>query len=1130
MIKRSVITGFLIGILFVLVSIYPMLSLYLGGPLRDPLAVAVGALPQDQGPAIGETPPGDRVPAGGLVPLESRRARVASLLLVVNGAVGLVVVLMIGSMAAKHAGATDVVTGAKAGAISGLIVGVMFYALLFEPTAALAASRELWQYSPTVAAPYPPDPVFIRFFNDVTRTMHTRLDLTLLIGVAIGAVEGAVVGWLRRHRSTPRASLLEVLKSPQPRDTWARGQDEAWRAGLTAGTLGGGVLWLSITVTFLSEVKVDWPGLQSAVNDSSDVITRALFSDTLLGCLAPLFVLTVLGVGGLAVLLLKDPPRRHLSRFTAVMVAGLTASVFVLLATLQMVYAGLGTVRYLGWVAIQQNASSTASPELILDPATLEAVAAFVDAPMSIAPAFYAVPALLFALILIGILVWLAPQAVIYGLTLPLVFRRPVDRAARVARAVNAEPGHLLPRIYGLYTKDPQAVKVLPHLAFLLREESAARVVAAYHVLSTEPAETEQAAAVIRQTLAEQEGWRWRAEVGELYRVLEEGLTAKTLSQVRAIQPPPQHATSSLPPILARSCEGIGRVLDELNKVERVDDLHTKIIFLNSAQAALLDLRRQTESHAELGGKCETTYPEIAVLLTLLSFWQGLILTATRDVQGRADLQAGLLARAAAFAPRVRQCIVVQNQGLNVAQNVHLRVAGGDGYRILDGGEQRVDILAPQESRELEFWLVPDSPRRLRLAWELSYDDAVDTGRRVEFADAMELESGEECAGFQRIFPIPYVTGTPLRSGEMFVGRQDVFSFVREHLLGAYQNNVIVLHGQRRTGKTSILYRLQEVLADTHVAVLVDMQGKAARGIADLLYALSDDVAYTLECRGVVVDLPERAEYESAPEFTFRNRFLRAAVTALDQNRGKHFNLLLMFDEFEELQRRVEDGRLEPDVFGFLRNLMQHEPRVDFLFSGTHKLEELGAEYWSILFNIAAYKRITFLDPAEVHRLATEPVALSGMEYDPLALDRMFQVTAGHPYFTQVVCHEMVAYHNEVERNYLTMTCVDQVLERIVERGEAHFKYIWSGATPDEQRVMLALTDLLPDPDSTVTPMQVGQEMQRKGWQVDEEALNRALIHLQARDILTRSGPQSRLYRFKIDLIRRWIGVTRPAV
>ena len=52
--------------------------------------------------------------------------------------------------------------------------------------------------------------------------------------------------------------------------------------------------------------------------------------------------------------------------------------------------------------------------------------------------------------------------------------------------------------------------------------------------------------------------------------------------------------------------------------------------------------------------------------------------------------------------------------------------------------------LSPQESRELEFWMVPDGPGRMRLTWELTYDDAIDTGRRVEFADAMELVQEED--------------------------------------------------------------------------------------------------------------------------------------------------------------------------------------------------------------------------------------------------------------------------------------------------------------------------------------------------------------------------------------------------
>ena len=62
------------------------------------------------------------------------------------------------------------------------------------------------------------------------------------------------------------------------------------------------------------------------------------------------------------------------------------------------------------------------------------------------------------------------------------------------------------------------------------------------------------------------------------------------------------------------------------------------------------------------------------------------------------------------------------------------------------------------------------------------------------------------------------------------------------------------------------------------------MQGKAARGTADFLYALSDDIVYSLENHSIFVDLPERSEYEEAPEFTFRSRFLRSVVEQLGQS------------------------------------------------------------------------------------------------------------------------------------------------------------------------------------------------------------------------------------------------------
>jgi hypothetical protein len=1104
MIRRSVVTGALLGVILVLVAIYPVLVSHLG---------------PDALPAL-------------------RSGPLRTLLLILSGAASLVVLLLLGSLAAWRNQVANAGQGLAAGAISGVVASLLFYVLLYAPTIAAAASTDLWAYAPTRQALYPPNEMSLDFIQQITLVSYLRLILFLAAGAILGGLEGTIVGLLSRKPAPIQPSLLELIGSPRPRRPALVDSNEVWKAGILAGLLGGGIIWLATTAAFLSNLSLNWPALETAVRDNPDLITRALFTENLLVCLGPLFVLAALGIGALAVLLLRDPPRRHLSRFQVVIIAGVTTAVMVFLAVLQMAYFGLGVFRYLAaFVMFESQREAFAGGYVIpglnlrLDAQALAWLERIATSPQILIPVLYLVPAVLFALVLMVVLFWVAPQAAVYGLTLPLIFRRPVDRAARLARTIRNQPSSLLPRIYGLYAKDDQAVQVLAHLAVLLKDQPAAEVVAAYHTLSTRPEETARAITVIVSSLASQQDWRWRAEVAELYRVLQEGLEAKTLDRITAIQTPPRAVTSSLPVPLARSCESIGQVLDELKKVERVDDLSTKLIFLNSSQAALLDLHRYVERESQERQYSETLFPEIALVHSILDLWQGYVLKATKDLQGRADLSAVLLAQHTGFAQKVRQCIIVTNRGLNVAQNIRLRIANGDGYQVVEGAEQQVDILGPQESRELEFFLVPDRPRRLRLTWLLSFDDAVDMGRQVEFADAMELvqetpdaSSGFAARPFQRIFPIPYVTGTPLRSGEMFVGRQDVFDFVREHLVGAYQNNVIVLHGQRRTGKTSILYRLQQLLADTHVAVLIDMQGIAARGTADFLYALSDDIVYALENQGMELDLPERAAYQEAPEFTFRSRFLRQVVGELDSR-----NLLLMFDEFEELQRRVEDGRLEPDIFSFLRNLMQHEPKVDFLFSGTHKLEDLGAEYWSILFNIAAYRQITFLARDEVQRLATEPVAPYGMEYDPLAIERIIQVTAGHPYFTQVVCHEMVAFHNEVERSYMTVTCVDQVLERIIERGEAHFKYIWAGAEPAEQRVMLALTDLLPDAEAAATPAQMAEEVAREGHAISDDELTGALAQLQARDILVRSGVRSSLYRFKIDLIRRWIAGTRPS-
>ena len=73
----------------------------------------------------------------------------------------------------------------------------------------------------------------------------------------------------------------------------------------------------------------------------------------------------------------------------------------------------------------------------------------------------------------------------------------------------------------------------------------------------------------------------------------------------------------------------------------------------------------------------------------------------------------------------------------------------------------------------------------------------------------------------------PYIFGAPVKTREMFFGREDVFNFLHHHLIGSYQDNVVMLYGQRRTGKTSILYQIRDAnrLGDGYTPILISLEG-----------------------------------------------------------------------------------------------------------------------------------------------------------------------------------------------------------------------------------------------------------------------------------------------------------------
>lgn len=1097
MIRRAINVGLIAGLLLSIAGIYPAISLVV--PVIFPLWKA---------PIANES--------------------VHGVLLMLSATVLVPVVMGFGGWTARHARARSGHDGFKVGMIAGAAVGIFCFMTLVSPISALVAFNKIAPYVPSLDMPLPPEPAVMAFFNSFASGM-IWVESFIVLMVIWGGIQGFVVG--RRQKLMPHSlkpSLFELMRQKRHPREWLIGLEPVTKAGLIVGG-GVGILFIFAMLGdfYLYGPASDWPQLARLLQKSEiSFVSGSVLTHTV-PLLWPLVGISLLGLGALVVIFAKDPATRFEARIKGTILASIIVFLSVSIIGLRLLYMQIGFFQpayyYHRQQLGQQNMDVTQGVFIVKNDS--EVLDISLKEPNNLVDFIFATPWALLIASFFGGWVMGTIQGGFYAFLVPMAYPQPVDTAYALLRRLKYKKEETLPVLFSLMHTSPEVYPLLAQMAVQAYDKnpSLARVAGAYHTLGTSENAEERFWALqsLRDELRLQPKWHWMKDYAMVYDSLCEVLKARTLDEIVAIRPPSEPQTTSLPPMVVKSVHKIAKIVMELHKVDKVADLSTKLIFMENSLEAIHTAERFVK--AEMGNPLlDTNLPDQVVLFEVLDHWQEIVLTAVKRIKGRADIVSSLANQQTTYSPHLLLLFQVNNRGLNVAQQVRLRILPGNDYHSANGEEGFVEILPPGESRQIPIELhLHEGLRRMRVEWEIQYDDAVDASRSITFGDVIEFT--ELAKPFKRIFPIPYVTGTPLKTDNVFVGRDDVFSFIKENLIGAHQNNVIILHGQRRTGKTSVLYRLGQIMSDTHYGVLIDMQGKPARGEVDFLYSIADDIVFALEDHGVEVELPARSEFEESPEFFFRSRFLRNLYPHLQ---GK--SLLLMFDEFEELQRRVEDGRLRPEIFQFLRNLMQHEEPVDFVFSGTHKLEDLGSEYWSILFNIAIYKPITFLSYNDVKQLILEPVADCNIEYDPLAIDRIIEVTAGHPYFTQLVLHEMIVYHNENQRNYLTVSDVNRSLEEIVQRGEAHFKYIWAESTQQEQEVLQGLTELLVSKD-LVSVNELREFLGKCGCYAPDN-WNQAIIGLEGRDIITRQSSKQAMYRFKVDLIRLWVERTRPSL
>lgn len=580
----------------------------------------------------------------------------------------------------------------------------------------------------------------------------------------------------------------------------------------------------------------------------------------------------------------------------------------------------------------------------------------------------------------------------------------------------------------------------------------------------------------------------------------------------------------------------LNAIMRPLKTYLRRSDPNDRLSSLLESISALEVFQRVIDREYEvspLPGVPQPALPELVVLKGLIARWQALFSSLRNSLRGHPEMKCDLQSRTVHLEETIGIWLQITNLGRASAFNVKVTLLSDKSFvaeRPTQSQPFEIDAFLPNQDVGLEFLIKPLTDA-VTLTFEVAYDDAEHESHTFLYQERLNFIERPQTFLF---IENPYTTGTPLPDSRMCYGREDSLDYLQDNLTRTTAQSVLVLFGQRRSGKTTLLNQLAktDMLAE-HIPVLVDMQ-KLAYGLTlgKFFFGLAYAIFRALEKKGLSVPEPQRRDFVDPledPLFLFE-RFL----DKVELCRGR-CKLILLLDEFEELEENVKAGSLKPDVFKLLRSLMQERYYIQFLLSGTHQLEKLTRNYWSVFFNIAHHYRLpSRISPEGAENLIVQPVA-GFLEYEPQVVNKIRKLTADQPYMIHLLCRNLVNHCNKMQKNYATINDVNLVLQETLTTGTNQFDWLWERFEDDHRLLLQIIAYGGKDEGHPLDLDDMKRLYQQYHHPYTQKVLMEALKRLWAEDVIeannaeqTDGVSENARYSIPNGLLRRWLRLEKP--
>jgi len=390
---------------------------------------------------------------------------------------------------------------------------------------------------------------------------------------------------------------------------------------------------------------------------------------------------------------------------------------------------------------------------------------------------------------------------------------------------------------------------------------------------------------------------------------------------------------------------------------------------------------------------------------------------------------------------------IPDNQGIiTLRLELQSKVGGApiEGVEILVNEEDGLKLIKPAYSpeilkggqrREVKLQLKPSSGQLTQQAFSIrcyvSYKNRSGQAENSgHFSFPIRLGTQAEFVTINNPYQ-NYSGGRSVEDPNMFKGREEVIRRIIEVVGNGPVGQCFVLYGQKRSGKTSILNQLKLRLPDNCISISlslgeVDINHEEKKMnfielcIEKLDEYLEDKFDYIPE------KFPSRNDIKNEPNSALR-RALKETIKAVKNTGKDNPRIVLLIDEFTYVYEYIVEGSVSPDFMRSWKALLQMQ-----LFSAV----VVGQDSMPIFkqafpneFGVTYDKRISYLSRQEATRLSSEPIFLDGRSrYRGNAQDRLFELTAGSPFYSNIICDRLVNFLNFRHAPFITEADIESVL------------------------------------------------------------------------------------------------------